>query len=265
MIEKCVQKDKNTILSYIALDYSSCLYLYLNLIKYGIESNTVDVFIQHEDDDISAVLLKYYSCLHVYSKGNSFDAGELADFFSSNEFTMLYCTKQTADKIYAFLPQKIMHRASITYGWVAKIEKIDKKPRGLAIPAKEKDFDQIVKLIYDDEDISRSYKYDELAKQLKERNKEGYTRNLVIKQEDLVVAHACTNAEITDIAVVAELLVRKEFRRKGYATEIWRTICSQLLSEEKEVYSFYYSKESRTLHKKIGFYEVCEWAKVVIS
>ena len=157
-----------------------------------------------------------------------------------------------------------MHRASITYGWVAKIEKIDKKARGLAIPAKEKDFDQIVKLIYDDEDISRSYKYDELAKQLKERNKEGYTRNLVIKQENLVIAHACTNAEISDIAIVAELLVRKEFRRKGYASDIWRTICSQLLSEGKEVFSFYYSEESRRLHKRIGFFEVCEWAKIVI-
>ena len=120
-------------------------------------------------------------------------------------------------------------------------------------------------MIYEDDDIGQSYNYTDLAKQIEERNREGYARNLVIKQNDLVIAHACTNAEIGKIAVVAELLVRKEYRRKGYASEIWRTICRQLLSEEKEVFSFYYSEESRALHKRIGFYEVCEWTKIVIS
>ena len=104
-----------------------------------------------------------------------------------------------------------------------------------------------------------------MAKQIEERNQEGYARNLVIKQDGQVIAHACTNAELNRIAVVAELLVKEGYRKKGFASEIWRTICSQLLSEGKEVYSFYYSEESRILHKHIGFHEICEWAKVVIS
>ena len=264
MIKKCDRNDENSIYSYISLDYPSCLYLYLNLKKYGIDSNTVEVFVQHESERITAVMLKYYSCLHVYSRDNSFDADEIAAFFCSNAYTMLYCTKKTADIIYSALPKSVLPKASITYGWVAQINRIDKIPKGLAESAKESDFDQIVRLIYADEDISRSYKFDELARQIEERSKEGYARNLVIKQDDVVIAHACTNAEIGNIAVVAELLVRREFRRKGYASEIWRDICNKLLSEGKEVYSFYYSEESRKLHKKIGFYEICEWAKTVV-
>ena len=264
MISGCKKTDEAKIFSYIRMDYPSCLYLYLDLLKYGIGSDTVSVYLQTNNDEIEAVLLKYYSCLHIYSRNNIFNADELAEFFCKNRFSMLYCTAKTAEKIYLAFPQGIKDKAIFSRGWVAQIKKVDHEPRGLAVTAKEKDFNQIARLIYDDEDIGKSYKYEELARQLEERNQQGFSRNLVIKENELVIAHACTNAELNKIAVVAELLVRTEYRQKGYASEIWREICTRLLAEDKEVFSFYYSDESRTLHKHIGFFEVCEWAKVVI-
>lgn len=265
MITRCLKDDESKIISYIGQDFSSCLYLYLDLLKYGIESNTASVYLQTKDDEIEALLLKYYSCLHIYSRNNTFDAEELVKFFCDDNYTMLYCVAETAERVYLALPYKVKTKATITQGWVAQIQQVDREPRGLAVPAEKKDFDQIVRLIYDDEDIGRSYKFEELARQLEERNKQGFARNLVIKDGKQVIAHACTNAELNDIAVVAELLVKKEYRRKGYASEIWRAICTQLLAEGKQVFSFYYSDESRALHKNIGFYEVCKWAKVVIT
>lgn len=264
MIQKCVKEDFERIISYIGADYPSCLYLYMNLKKYGIGSDTIDVFVQQNEEKIYAIMLKYYSCLHVYSKDTFFDAKELASFFIEKELTMLYCTTQIARMIYSVFPESIALKSRITTGWVSRIVKIDKSPTGMAVLANENDYDQIARLIYNDEYIGRSYKYEELRKQLIERNNEGYARNLVIKKDDVVIAHACTNAEVDNLAVVAELLVRKEYRKKGYASEIWRDICNRLLSEGKEVYSFYYSTESRVLHKHLGFFEVCEWAKVVI-
>lgn len=265
MINKCIREDEKLVLGYIGADYPRCLYLYLNLKKYGLDSDFIDMFILFSESEIKAVLLKYYSCLHVYSSDNQFDAEELACFFIENKYTMLYCAAETARKVYSAFPNVIKGKAVITEGWVAQIKRVDHDPKGLAQPAGKEDFEQIARLIYDDDDIGRSYKFDELVKQLEERNQQGYARNLVIKHGDMVIAHACTNAENEEIAVVAELLVGKEFRRKGYASEIWRSICSQLLIEGKEVYSFYYSKESRYLHKKIGFFEVCNWAKIVIE
>lgn len=105
----------------------------------------------------------------------------------------------------------------------------------------------------------------ELTKQLQERAAEGYTRNIVIKEDKTIVAHACTNAEYGNIAVVAELVVNPEYRRKRYGINIWSCLCAELLREGKEVFSFYYSKESRSLHKKIGFVERCEWCKIVMN
>ena len=265
MIVQCHAEDKNKILSYIGADYPACLYLYLNLNKYGIDSDTIDVFMQTEQERITAVLLRYYSCLHVYSSDLSFDAEELSAFVEQHRFSMIYCTAAAADRIFEQLPTLMKDRSAVTYGWVAQIKQVDHSAKGTAVPARESDFDQIVRLIYDDEDIGRSYHYDELARQLAERNHDGHARNIVIKQGDLVIAHACTNAEYKDIAVVAELLVRKEYRRRGYASEIWRDLCEKLLMEGKQVFSFYYSPESRKLHKQIGFEEVCNWAKIVFA
>lgn len=265
MMIKCSRQDEKRILDYIGSDYPSCLYLYLDLLKYGFDTDSVEVYLQQQEKKVMAVLLRYYSCLHVYSRENAFDAKETATFFTANHFTILYCAAKTADRVYAAFSEAQAEKATVTKGWVAQIRKVDQAPKGLAVRADKEDFDQIVRLIYDDEDIGRSYKFDELAAQLKERNQQGYARNLVIKQNGVVIAHACTNAELKSISVVAELLVRNEYRRKGYASEIWRTICSELLGEGKEVYSFYYSEESRTLHKHIGFHEICEWAKIVVS
>lgn len=264
MIIKCKKSDEGKIISYIGKKYSSCLYLYLNLKKYGVESDVIGVYIQQDEAKITAVMLKYYLCMHIFSNANDFDTKELASFFCEASCSMIYCTQKTAELIYAALPKHLKEKATVTTGWVAQIKSVDNLAKKIAVSAKDSDFDQIVRLIYDDEDIGRSYKFNELAKQLKDRNKEGYARNKVIKNGDLVIAHACTNAECNNIAVVAELLVRKEYRRKGYASEIWRDICGELLAENKEVFSFYYSEESRRLHKHIGFQEVCEWAKVVI-
>lgn len=265
MIIKCFEKDRKRILEYIGTEYSHCLYLCLNLNKYGLDSNNIEVYSMEEGDSITAVMLKYYSCLHIYSRDNTFDAIELATFFVRQGYTMIYCSSETARIIYTVLPDNLTAHASISNGWVAQIECIDKEPKGLSVPAESNDFEQIARLIYEDDDIGRSYNYDDLVNQLIQRNKEGYARNLVIKDNDLVIAHACTNAELANIAVVAELLVRKEYRRRGYASEIWRDICRKLLAEGKEVYSFYYSEESRQLHKHIGFFEVCGWSKIIIN
>lgn len=265
MIHNCKKENEQTIVSYIGSDYPRCLYLYLNLLKYGTDSEVIQVYYQTNNDEITAVMLKYYSCLHLYSRSSAFDAEEIASFFIEGGYTMLYCTAELAQKVYSELPSSILSQTTITKGWVAQIRQIDKESVNPAMNAESRDFDQIVRLIYEDEDIGKSYRFDELAAQLEERNREGYSRNIVLRKGDLVIAHACTNAENDRIAVVAELIVRKDYRQKGYATDIWRHLCGQLLSEGKEVYSFYYSEESRHLHKKVGFFEVCEWAKIVVG
>ena len=125
MIVQCHAEDESKILSYIGADYPACLYLYLNLNKYGIDSDTTDVFMQTEQERITAVLLRYYSCLHVYSNDLSFDAEELSVFVEQHCFSMVYCTAAAADRIFEQLSAHVKDHSAITYGWVAQIKQVD--------------------------------------------------------------------------------------------------------------------------------------------
>lgn len=264
MIYKCERNNEKIIESYVGRDYYRCLYLYMNLKKYGIDSDNIKVYFENENGLIRAVYLIYFSCIHVYSKDNSFDVKELEKLLNEHNARMIYCEKATAEYIWNNSAE-IGKNFSVTYGWVAEITKVDKQCKEKVQCASVSDFDQIIPMIYGDEDIGRSYDKDELVEQLFQRSQEGYSRNYVIKKDDCVIAHACTNAEVNGIAVVAELIVNKQYRRRGYAQEIWRAICEDLLTEGKRVFSFYYSNESRNLHKKIGFREICEWGKIVAN
>ena len=268
MIKRCTKNDKAIVLDYIGSHYGECLYLYLDLLKYGVESDTVSVYMLTKGEAIKAVLLEYYSCLHIFCRSLDFDIEEIVSLAQESDYSMIYCARALAEPVFAALLKASEKNVELTRGWVAQIEKVNdvaiSDPAGI-MHASEEDFLSIAEMIIGDEDIGRSYEYERLSRQLIERNQQGYSRNLVIKEDNKVVAHACTNAETDSIAVVAELIVREEYRGKGYAKQIWKYLCDSLLKEGKAVYSFYYSEKSRQLHKKLGFHEICEWAKIVIS
>lgn len=267
MIRQCTANDKADILEYIGPNYGECLYLYLDLLRYGVESSTVSVYVVTDGEEINAVLLEYYSCLHIFSKKMDLEVGEIVSFIKESDYSMIYCTRTLADALFSQLSDLPDKNVSLTRGWVAQIQKVNYAGitnSGEIVLASEEDFLAIAELIFGDEDIGRSYEFERLTKQLIERNHQGYSRNLVIKDGNRIVAHACTNAETDTIAVVAELIVREEYRGLGYATQIWSFLCNCLLKEKKEVYSIYYSEKSRRLHKKLGFDEICEWEKIVI-
>ena len=128
MIIRCGKNDEASIFEYIGNDYSKCLYLYLNLIKYGAASDAVRVFIQTENGKIKAVLLIYFSCIHVYAKDcNEFNPVEIISLATENHCSMIYCKADTADKIYENMPEALKSHSLITQGWVAQIKKVDKK------------------------------------------------------------------------------------------------------------------------------------------
>lgn len=266
MIIKCNSiEQENSILEYIGKNYGKCLYLYLDLKKYTIQSDNIQVYQQICNGEITAVLLCYYSCLHIFSEKGDFDTQEIKQFLLGKQLSMIYCEQSIALK----LLNNVYNGTNVSFrtGWVAQIQQVSISNEDVNVMLADKnDFSQIAQMIYDDEDIGRSYNFDDLVKQLTERSEQGFSRNYVIKKDDnIVIAHACTNAEFDNIAVVGELLVRKEYRRKGYASKIWKFLCGELLSENKEVYSFYYTDESRRLHTKTGFFEICNWSKILLN
>lgn len=99
MIVKCQKNDEQIIESYIGKEYYKCLYLYMNLQRYGIGSQVIDVYMDKRENEIKAVYLFYFSCVHVYSKDNDFSVLELKELIKDHPIKMIYCEKSTAEYI----------------------------------------------------------------------------------------------------------------------------------------------------------------------
>ena len=260
-IAACGEEWSQRITEYIGSDYDRCPYLYLDLLEYGFSSEQTKVFAQTAEGELTAVMLQYQSCLHVFARSvEAADIPALARFIRNGGYTMVYCVRELAEALEPLLTDAGFRG---TYGWLAEIKDAGSFGDEAVVPAEMSDFHEIAALLYADEDIGRSYTLDSLEKQLTERWEQGFGRNRVIREDGHVVAHGCTNAEYGGIVIVGELIVEESCRRRGLGKRIWRSLCGELLAEGKKVYSIYYSEASRSLHRSLGFEERCAWGKLV--
>ena len=256
--------EEDIIEEYIGNEYYKCIYLYLDLKKYGIKNNNVKVWIQYNlNKEITAVLLKYYSGMHVFSKNYDYENKEITKLIVDEKPTMLCGEKTIITDLYKNLKEL---NYNLEIGWVRELSNIESINRTCVEKAEIVDFYQIAKLLYEDEDLGCSYKLEELKNQMIERNQEGFVRNYIIKNEYCnVIAHAGTGAENENVAMLSYVITDPKYRGKGYAKKLCSAVCEDLIKEGKKVYLINYSSESTALYDKIGFKICCEWGKLFMN
>ena len=260
MVYLCKNNQEEIILSYIGKDYPKCLYLYIDLQKYGCTSLVTKTWMHLVNGDIKAVLLSYHSALHIYSKDLDFDAEEISHFVVEQNPSIVCAS---AGLIRLLEPLLLSNGFISEYGYVGKY-------CGDAMPtlsfdvlkAKKSDIWQIAQLLYRDEDIGASYSLDDLVKQIQERFNDNYVRSYVIKDDDSVVAHLGTGAEIAGLCTISYVITAQDYRGKGMSSALFAHACRELKQEGKEIFSVYYPENSRRIHHKMGFVDSCEIGKL---
>ena len=263
-MKRCIKKEEESIIiNYIGDDYYKCIYLYLDLKRYGLLNPNVKTWIQEDDNHkITSVVLKYYTGMHIYSKNNNYNLKDISQLILLERPTMICGEAEIIEDIFKYMNCDYYN---IEKGWVRELSKIDNDERESITKAEKDDFNQIAELLYNDEDLGSSYELEELSKQLYERNKEGFVRNYVIKDNDRVVSHAGTGAEDEKLGMLAYVITDPNYRGKGYAKKLCKAVCQDLIEEGKKVYLINYSNESTALYDKIGFHICCNWAKMFID
>lgn len=260
MVERGKRIVYDEIINYIGNDYNRCLYLYLDLEKYGLENKNVKVWVQRDVcSNISAVILQYYTGMHIFSKDYNYNTKELCYLINESNPSIICAEKKIIQDIFYEIKND---EYEIEFGWIRKLKKLHNYGRDGVILATKEDFKKIAKLLYQDDDIGSSYNLDNLQKQMYERNKEGFVRNYVIKDGNEVICHAGTGAENKKVALLNYVITAPNYRKKGLAKKICSALCEDLIKSNKDVYLVNYSKESTDLYDKIGFEISCEWGKL---
>ena len=261
MIRKCNNNQLAEILGYIGEeDYPQCLYLYLDLIKYGCSSETTQTWIQYENESITAVVLAYHTALHIFSRNNVFDAREVRDLVKETNPTIINARANTI---------KLLEPLLTDLGFISEFGHIgewsgivDNEDNNDVVKAEEKDIPEIATLLYEDEDIGASYVFDDLLKQMKERLEQGYVRSYVIRRDGKTVAHVGTGAEMNGVCTIAYTIISPMYRGQGMAGKLYRYACGHLKREGKRIFSIYYPDNARRFHNKVGFVDICECGKL---
>lgn len=263
MIIKCDIVDKRMIDDYIGREYFKCLYLYLDFHQFGTESNIVDVYIQKDNDSVTSISLKYHSALHIYSQKLDFDIDELVGHIRQICPSIICAERVCIEKL---APALSKDGYESEFGHIGKMVNFDPSDTDVEIKkACLDDIDSIAELLYSDDDIGASYSLNDLKQQIYERLSTGFVRSYVIKDGERVVCHAGTGAEVVGVSTFAYLVTDKDYRGKGFGTKITSYTCRELKKDGLEIFSVYYPENSRRLHHKLGFEDVCEFGKLYLN
>lgn len=259
MIVKCSNSDKQIIEEYIGMRYPECLYLYLDLKQYGVDSQYTSCWALKNGESIEVVILLYHTAMHLFSASNDFNVHEILKFVDEHNPSIICASKVTIEKI----SSELLHSGyTVEYGHIGKLNRIDKRSNFVPQQAELGDIDEIARLLYHDDDIGASYSFDDLKNQIKERLEDGFVRSYVIKDDGHVVCHLGTGAEISNVCTVAYGITDNKYRGKGLFSSLLAFACEELTKENKEIFSVYYPENSRILHHKIGFVDYCECGKL---
>lgn len=261
MIVKCKHSDLDHIKNYIGEDYASCLYLYMDLIQYGPDSEYTSTWIQEQEGKTTSVILTYHTAMHIFAR-DSFNTQEVIDLVDQLRPSQICAAKSTILALAEPL-------SSINYdselGYVGKLESTDCPNSSLIQKATIDDVDAISQLLYNDEGIGASYSLEDLKAQFRERLSQGFVRSYIIKDGDRIVAHLGTGAEIGSVSIITYVITDAEYRGRGYAKMLYQAASNDLQKEGKQVFAVYYTDGAIKLHHSVGFKDCCEFGKLFLK
>lgn len=258
MLKKCTNADKEQLVQYIGNEYGTCLYLYMDLLQYGPDSEYTSTWLQEENGDILCVILCYHTAMHIYSRSD-IKVDEVIDLVKTLNPSQICAAKSIILSLKDAL-------SAIGYdmelGFVGRMEFTGQTKSTEIKMATLEDVDEIAELLYLDEGIGASYSLEDLKSQFTERLTQGFVRSYIIKHDGRIVAHLGTGAEIGNVCIITYVITDKEYRGRGYAKMLYQVACSDLQQDGKEIYAVYYTDGAIHLHHSVGFRDCCEYGKL---
>ncbi len=251
MIRLAKEKDRKIILKTLAKNIENNIYLYIDILMYGVKQDFIKVWIEKQDNYINQIVMNYYNSFQVYT--NKTDYTKLIELILEYKPSMISGTQEVIQNIY----EEVKQVYNTDYGVVLKQNKMNninilQEP----VLSSSNDMREIAELICLDDGIGAHYKVSELEGQLANRLKEKMGRNYIIRKNNIIVAHYATYAESPDIAVMGGLIVHPLHRGNGYARILHTYLSNTLINEGKKVFLFCHEEDILNMYLGLGA-EVC--------
>ena len=230
---KLTNERLQDVLHYMEDDLANCLYLYGDIVRYGIDDPNMTVWYSEKEGKINAVVMKYFMGSHVYSKDYDYDLDEIREKLDEINVDRISSQKTIIEALYP----KFEKEYDVEYGCVFKLNKYrEMKSPVLIERASVEDADAIAELMMTHELYSKSYKKQDLAKELADRLERQIGRSYIIRDGARIVAHDGVNLETDQYAVEGLALVHDDFRSTLYGSFLDSYMINDLGKEGKKLY-----------------------------
>lgn len=253
-MREAAEQDRDRILAYLKPQIQDCIYLYIDIMNYGVCGINMKVWLEEEQGEIMLVVMKYYDSFQLYSRGDDWSLEELCSLLAENPVAMISGKKDIIERL-----EPHLKGYKATYGVVFVMDKYRELKNVTNIrTATEADAGEIAELICSDEEIGGHYTVEGLTAQLKERIRTKTGRSYIIREDGILVAHSATYAEAEGVAVVGGTIIRTEARNTNYYILLSNYMMQQLAKENKSAFTFAFSDKMigyhSRMHTKCGEY-----------
>lgn len=231
-----------------------CLYLYCNLMKYGVGNPDFKVYTHEETDSVFACY--YGDSLHILAPGGScartlgfVDKIQPRTIFSSERLDLKDRYREEFTGLYRLTaPQG---------GRAPQIQQLGRE-----------DIAMLVDFLYSNSQTYQwTYDRGNLQLQLLDRLDTGYCRYFGVFSGDELVGCTFTKAELNDMMIVGGVLVAPTMRKQGLGSRLCTFLGDLAVREGKQAYCFIDDDNlpSVQLHTSVGYSKVETVYKYVIN
>lgn len=261
-MREATEKDLSAILPYLRESVQDCLYMYIDISKYGLNNPNMNVWLDEDEQGICLVVMKYHTGVAVYSDRESWDLEGVVKIIRDNKAMSITGKREMVEQLMTELSEEY----NVTYGTVFEFTKyMDLDYDGTIEEATEEDTLEIAKLISIDEGIGSYYDVQNLANQLAERMKTKMGRSYIIRRDGVIIAHIASYAEHDGLATTSGLIVAPEYRNELLGSILERYLVEQLKADGFKVYTFITERLRERLLSAMGNEIVGKYGKMAIK
>jgi predicted GNAT family acetyltransferase len=258
MIRKLNTKDQDMVLSYLYQDITFNIFIIGDIETYGMETDFQRVYGEFDDkNQLLSVFLRYRENAVYYSHIHYFNLNYLP-IFKDDPF--IYISGKT-ELMNLLKPYLVNYKQKSTY--FCKAEKLSEcyvsSPLIHEIKTKEERsrlYDLMIQI--DEFGYRESHTRERFIEQKTSDTSMGIT--LYIEEDDQVVASVATTAETTQNAMVVAVATHPNYRHKGYASLLMKTLMKiYFIDKKKSLCLFYDNPKAGAIYHRLGFETIGMW------
>lgn len=258
-MRQALPQDIPAILAYLRRGVANCLYMYIDIAKYGLENPNMKVWLDAGKNGIRLVVMRYHGSISVYTEAKTWDIDGVVKLIEEEKVLTMSMSKRIADQLY----EHCREHYDITYGSVFRFTAYhDIVFDGTIETASSADAREIAELIALDQGIGSYYELNDLTDQIAERIESGMGRSFVVRDSGKIIAHVGSYAEYDGLATTNGLIVHPNCRFGMCGAALERHLLMELLADGFQVYTFVTSRLRTRLLTAMGNQCLGEYARL---